>query len=278
MAVTYATFLYNHLPSEHGLCPTNLFTGSTVPRHRLKDIHVWGCPVYVLDPHLQAGRKIHCWEPRSGRGVFLGFSPLHSTQVPLVLNLNTGSITPQYHVVFNDHFSTVTLVERESDPPNHWAALYLEVTYIPNELHHDLHSGTSTTTLPSQYPPIDPDDRAFLQQHVLQTKAYSPSPVPTTTPDTDPALNPSFSPSSMPLAPIPSPVPTITPDTNSAPLAPLLQPAPSASTVDTPSTNISLPPSSVDCQVPNVSLVDCHVPRAHPVSTLPSFMPLCRSA
>ncbi|KAI2509164.1 hypothetical protein MHU86_5283 [Fragilaria crotonensis] len=135
MAVTYATYLYNHLPNAHGLCPADIFTGSTVPRHRLKDIHVWGCPVYVLDPHLQAGQKLPRWQPRSRRGVFMGFSHLHSSEVPLVLNLDTGSITPQYHVVFDDQFSTVSSVERENDPPDNWADLCLDnTTYIPTDV------------------------------------------------------------------------------------------------------------------------------------------------
>ena len=54
------------------------------------------------------------------------FSHLHSSDVPLVLNLKTGSITPQFHVVFDDYFSTVTSVERETDPPDHWADLCLD--------------------------------------------------------------------------------------------------------------------------------------------------------
>ena len=37
----------------------------------------------------------------------MGFSKMHSTQVGLVLNLLTGSISPQFHVVFDDMFSTV---------------------------------------------------------------------------------------------------------------------------------------------------------------------------
>ena len=37
----------------------------------------------------------------------MGFSNMHSTQIGLVLNLLTGSISPQYHVVFDDMFSTV---------------------------------------------------------------------------------------------------------------------------------------------------------------------------
>ena len=37
----------------------------------------------------------------------MGFSKMHSTKVGLVLNLLTGSISPQFHVVFDDMFSTV---------------------------------------------------------------------------------------------------------------------------------------------------------------------------
>ena len=37
----------------------------------------------------------------------MGFSKIHSTQVGLVLNLLTGSISSQYHVVFDDMLSTV---------------------------------------------------------------------------------------------------------------------------------------------------------------------------
>ena len=37
----------------------------------------------------------------------MGFNKLHSTQVGFVLNLLTGSILPQYNVVFDDMFYTV---------------------------------------------------------------------------------------------------------------------------------------------------------------------------
>ena len=82
-----------------------------------------------------AGKKlVPRWQPCSRREVFVGFSSLHSSEVPLVLNLQTGSITPQYHVVFDDHFSTVTSVEREVDPSDHWAELCLKnATYNPTD-------------------------------------------------------------------------------------------------------------------------------------------------
>jgi hypothetical protein len=37
-----------------------------------------------------------------------GFSPHHSTNVILVLNPETGSITPQYHAVFDEKLSTTS--------------------------------------------------------------------------------------------------------------------------------------------------------------------------
>ena len=37
----------------------------------------------------------------------MGFSKMHLTQVGLVINLLTGSISPQYHVVFDDMFYNV---------------------------------------------------------------------------------------------------------------------------------------------------------------------------
>ena len=37
----------------------------------------------------------------------MGLSPGHASTVPLVLNLDTGAITPQFHVVFDDWFTTI---------------------------------------------------------------------------------------------------------------------------------------------------------------------------
>jgi hypothetical protein len=66
MSMEYATYIYNHTPSiESGQAPVDIFTRALVPRQRLKDLHVWGCPAYVLEPTLQDGRKIPRWQPRS---------------------------------------------------------------------------------------------------------------------------------------------------------------------------------------------------------------------
>jgi hypothetical protein len=124
-AVDYAARIYNNTPNN-GVCPADIFTGSTVLRHRLLDYHVWGCPVYVLDPKMQSRKKLPRWEPRSRRGMFMGLSRQHASEVPHVLNISTGSITTQYHVVFDDVFTTVSSVDRDHEPPNHWEDLCLE--------------------------------------------------------------------------------------------------------------------------------------------------------
>ena len=99
MAVSYACHVYNSSPNAAGIAPADLFTKSTIPQ-----------------------------QPRSCKGIFLGLSSIHSSEVPYVLNLQTGSITTQYHVVFDNLFTTVESLARESDLPDHWADLCLKNT------------------------------------------------------------------------------------------------------------------------------------------------------
>jgi hypothetical protein len=46
----------------------------------------------------------------------MGESPLHASTVALARNLQTGSITPQFHVVFDNFFETVNA--NETEPPD----------------------------------------------------------------------------------------------------------------------------------------------------------------
>jgi hypothetical protein len=90
------------------IAPVELFTGATFQDFdHISTARVWGCPAYVLDPKLQDGKKIPKWDPRARRGMFVGRSPAHSNTVGCILNLRTGSVSPQYHVVYDDLFSTV---------------------------------------------------------------------------------------------------------------------------------------------------------------------------
>ena len=132
MAVKHACFLFNHVPHyTTGLSPTDIFTKTRWPQRKFMDLHVWGCPVYVLEKSLQDGKKIPKWRPRSRRSIYMGLSDLHASSVPLVLNTDTGAITPQFHVVFDDWFATVTGTIK--DLPNfsskEWTKLFGESVY-----------------------------------------------------------------------------------------------------------------------------------------------------
>jgi hypothetical protein len=61
----------------------------------------------------------------------MGLSPKHTSQVPLVLNQRTGSITPQYHVVFDDWFATVSSDEASLPDFNspEWARMFGDSEY-----------------------------------------------------------------------------------------------------------------------------------------------------
>ncbi len=85
--------------------------------------HVFGCPVYVLDASFQDGKKVPMWNPWACLGLFLGFSNLHSSQVPLVLNIATGYISPQFHVIFEDKFETVYSLPIDEPLNMHWAQI-----------------------------------------------------------------------------------------------------------------------------------------------------------
>ena len=215
MAVDYATYVYNHSPNSNGVCPADIFTGSTIPRHRLRDLHVWGCPVYILDPKLQAGQKLPRWQPRSRCGVFLGLSTIHSSEVPRVLNRQTGRITTQFHVVFDDLFSTVASIAREDEPPDHWEALCLEnLILIPLEPGQDVHLHDDWLTQPE----LERKRRDLQHREKVRGTFLPPPTLPARTESsTEPIRNPEpegagFVPEGAPApTPAPRPVPAPTP-------------------------------------------------------------------
>ena len=113
-AIEHAVYIWNHLPrKDTKMAPIEMFTRSKLSNatNLLGRLHVWGCPAYVLEPKLQDGKKIPKWDPRVRRGQFLGFSKQHSSTVGLILNSRTGAISPQFHCVYDDLFTTVPNAE-----------------------------------------------------------------------------------------------------------------------------------------------------------------------
>ena len=84
---------------------------------------MFGYPVFVLDARLQGGvGGPPKWDPRARVEIYLGHSPCHADSVALVLNPRTGNVSPQFHVVFDDDFSTVSHM-RHGTVPVHWKEL-----------------------------------------------------------------------------------------------------------------------------------------------------------
>ena len=107
---------------KNSLSPLQKYSKIDQP-FRIRHYHTFGCPVYILDSKLQAdGGKIPKWQPRSRLGVFLGRSPCPAGNVALVFNPRTLHVSPQFHVVFDDLFTTVPFL-RSGDVSPHWTAL-----------------------------------------------------------------------------------------------------------------------------------------------------------
>jgi hypothetical protein len=60
MAVQYAVHIYNHIPNpSSGLSPADIFTRQHIPLSKLHNLHVWGCPAYVLEKAIQDEKNSH---------------------------------------------------------------------------------------------------------------------------------------------------------------------------------------------------------------------------
>jgi hypothetical protein len=132
VAITHAVYLYNHMPAlDTGISPVEMFTKARWEQQKFHNVHVWGCPVYVLDKTLFDGKKLPHWTPHSHHASHMGNSTKHASTMPLVLNPETGAITAQFHVMFNDWFATVTSMENELPDLNldEWKHMFGESTY-----------------------------------------------------------------------------------------------------------------------------------------------------
>ena len=99
-----------------GKVANQTFSGNDAPTV-LRHYHPFGCPTYVLNDSLAAGKSIPKWQKRARLGVYLGRSPNHAQSVALVLNLATGLVSPQFHLKFDDLFETI---RGNDDYPNRW--------------------------------------------------------------------------------------------------------------------------------------------------------------
>eukprot|EP00957_Ditylum_brightwellii_P029899 2262269-Ditylum_brightwellii.AAC.2 len=80
------------------------------------NFHTWSCPIFVLDSRSQSSTGIGPpeWDPKARAGIYL------------------GHVSSQYHVVFDDEFSTVPYLQ-SSEPPPKWIDLVQNHTECATE-------------------------------------------------------------------------------------------------------------------------------------------------
>ncbi len=62
------------------------------------------------------------WEPREQMGLYIERSPSHAAKVALIFNPRRGHVSLQFHVVFDDDFTTVPYLRTATIPP-YWEDL-----------------------------------------------------------------------------------------------------------------------------------------------------------
>jgi hypothetical protein len=73
----------------------------------------------MLNPVLQDGKKLPKWVPRAHRGQYLiGVSGDHATTIGRIRNVWTGHISLQFHVVYDDLYTTVLNVDITPNVPD----------------------------------------------------------------------------------------------------------------------------------------------------------------
>ena len=139
-----------------GRTPESILHGIDIEDIPVKSFHTLFCPIYVLDARLQnaGGAGPPKWEPRSRIGIYLGHSPFHAGSVALVWNPTTGRVSPQFHVVFDDDFSTVSYMEAGTIPPN-----WKELVQYSSERATDEDVALADTWLNSSSQNVDAKDR-----------------------------------------------------------------------------------------------------------------------
>jgi hypothetical protein len=73
-----------------------------------------------LKKELQDHKKIRKLSDRTKVGINLGYSSRHALNVSLILNLQTGLVSPQYQCQYDDLFETTTGTQARSVPTSQW--------------------------------------------------------------------------------------------------------------------------------------------------------------
>eukprot|EP00957_Ditylum_brightwellii_P114864 8759322-Ditylum_brightwellii.AAC.1 len=119
--------------------------------------------LYILNKDIADGKKPPKWDPCSWVGVFLVYFRDHVRNVAWVLNPITDHISAQYHVIFDDMFTTVTAITDE-DKIELWNGLFPTHTKPLNTAGIFLDDTYTTVSLPPGIP------QPPVSNHPMQTR------------------------------------------------------------------------------------------------------------
>ncbi len=134
---------------------------------KLRNLHVFGAPVFALSNELASGSSLPKWSPRCRLGIHLGPSNEHAQNVCLVLNLNTGLVSPKYHCRFDDFFESVKFQSPKLTVPTTWKSLS-KLTQVNTSTSWDLHENTEANPSSVQ----DTDDTHGESHLSIQTSNH----------------------------------------------------------------------------------------------------------
>jgi hypothetical protein len=132
--------------SKDGTCPSDIFLGVEVAPN-LKASHTFGFPVYALNSNLASGKIIQKWDSRARVGFYMGPSPRQARKVSLVLSLDTGLVSPQFHLQHDDFFETVSPKAVYPAILSHWQKLSgIRVDGKPEKIKSRISRGSRSTS------------------------------------------------------------------------------------------------------------------------------------
>lgn len=130
MAMDQVVFICNNLPKQDSrLSSAELISGRIFDNYyHLQGLHVFGAPCFVLDTKLQDRKSLTKWKRCARQRQYLGISKEYASNMFHILNITTGNISPQFHVVHDNLFSSVVNVgNSHSDDTvfieGHWGKL-----------------------------------------------------------------------------------------------------------------------------------------------------------
>jgi hypothetical protein len=156
-ALRHAINFHNSLiRKDSEFTPYRLFTNQESP-WSLRDFRIFGSPTYVLQKELQDGMSFSKWKPRAWKGVHIGHSTCHASSIPLIYNPETTHISPQFHVIYDEHFKTATgptmddnnqYLEKLFNTSARWLYKdpYTDNPYLFETFWHDSKDDSTTTT------------------------------------------------------------------------------------------------------------------------------------